>query len=86
MTTITGTTNIPLTIIDAEGVGYPCRCGEIHRGDYALEDKAMHECLHGVDHLAVIPVSDGTFQMLCPECGMSWRGEVFKEMDEEIVG
>ena len=47
---------------------YPCRCGQVHQGDFALYDYAHHNCFHdsplwdtGVDGL-----------LLCPDCGKAF--------------
>ena len=57
---------------------FPCRCGSTHRGDYAMEDWAHHNCFHG----PLLLMSDHGHdelknQLLCVQCG-----EVF-EMTRE---
>ena len=47
---------------------YPCRCGAIHRGDYAEEDYNHHNCLHDGDMWGI-----GKYQVVCSQCGASWR-------------
>jgi hypothetical protein len=47
---------------------YPCRCGETHRGDYALYDWGHHNCLHDSGELHAIAED----QFMCPECGKSF--------------
>jgi len=69
MTSAIGTTHI---YENGERV-WPCRCGKTHRGAYAQEDWAMHQCLHQAD-LMVSELSDGNYQVLCPDCGASWKG------------
>ncbi len=58
-------------IIDGKQA-YPCRCGETHRGDYALYDMMHHECFHDC---ALIWLADRA--VMCPQCGASWyvKGE-----------
>ena len=49
---------------------FPCRCGQIHQGDYAQEDYAHHECLH---EETLIQLAED--QVVCPACGASWQVE-----------
>lgn len=42
---------------------YPCRCGETHRGDYAVEDFLHHNCYHD----EFLRIGDG--QVVCTDCG-----------------
>ena len=49
---------------------YPCRCGEVHRGDYAIYDYGHHACFH--DSLLLLIADD---QALCPDCGKSFGFE-----------
>ena len=44
---------------------YPCRCGETHRGQYAAEDWAHHNCFHDDELL----VDAGDDQAMCSLCG-----------------
>lgn len=53
-------------------IGYPCRCGIDHSGDYALEDRNHHECFHDAT-LVYLPAGSDAPQVICPICGMSWR-------------
>jgi hypothetical protein len=46
---------------------YPCRCGEVHVGDYAEYDYGHHNCFHDI---ALYDAGHG--QLLCPECGKSF--------------
>ena len=41
----TGSETPIIYIEDGEQV-YPCRCGETHRGPYALYDYGHHTCFH----------------------------------------
>jgi hypothetical protein len=48
---------------------YPCRCGETHRGDYAIYEYGWHNCFHTSD---LLPVADDPTYVMCPECGQTW--------------
>lgn len=48
---------------------YPCRCGQIHRGDYAEYDFAHHECFHDSP---LIPNGDQS-DFLCADCGKAFH-------------
>jgi len=51
---------------------YPCRCGETHRGDYALYEFGHHECFHNAP-LLDMGTSDGIEGYLaCPDCGKTF--------------
>ena len=50
---------------------YPCRCGETHRGEYALHDYMHHNCLHDAP-LVDIGSDIGISQLICPVCGKVW--------------
>ena len=64
--------NSPTIYLNSDGRRiYPCRCGEVHQGDYAAEDYNHHNCLHETD-LWGEPIDEHTLQAICPECGMSW--------------
>lgn len=64
-------TNSKTTVIEDGKQVFPCRCGVTHRGDYAFEGWAHHDCLHDE------PLSRlGDDQAMCVLCG-----EVF-----DIVG
>ena len=57
--------------IDVNGDRFmPCRCGQIHRGDYAAEDWAHHNCFHdeGLAQDDVIPE-----QAICVACGQTFE-------------
>mgnify|MGYP001569414341 CR=1 FL=1 len=55
---------------------YPCRCGETHAGDYAIEDWNHHNCDHREWLLLPLPDqlpfrdTDECFAV-CEECGAS---------------
>ena len=55
---------------------YQCRCGETHRGEYAAEDWAHHNCFHGEG----LSVDAGDCEAICPLCG-----EVFKLVQRRLV-
>ena len=73
MATLLGTSAFTHYFEDGEEI-YPCRCGLVHRGDYAAYDFGHHNCFHETD-LIVEQNSDGKYQVICPDCGMSWLGE-----------
>ena len=60
---------------------YPCRCGNIHDGDYAAEDYAHHNCFHDCELVKMPKVGDlpdkpwqaGVEQVDCPDCGKIWE-------------
>lgn len=47
---------------------YPCRCGQVHRGDYALYEYGHHECFHRCE---LVTIDRG--YVMCPECGQTWN-------------
>ncbi len=53
---------------------YPCRCGETHRGDYALYDWGHHNCLHEGRLFLSEQVLEGAL-VICMECGLQWLAE-----------
>ena len=62
----TGTSSVTLWF-DANGnEEFPCHCGEIHRGDYALYDFLHHNCRHPEILAPDDLVPD---QLLCASCG-----------------
>lgn len=63
----TGACAFNIFIEDGEQV-FPCRCGKMHRGDHAVEDWLMHECLHDDNLIALAPDF-----VACPLCGQTWR-------------
>ncbi len=69
----TGTSNYTIQIEDGKQV-YPCRCGETHRGDYAIYDYGHHNC----DHPSPL-LHTGDGQLICPECGNVWFMEDVSE-------
>ena len=71
MNTKTEDSNVTIFFEDEGGQVYPCRCGEIHRGDYAIYDYGHHNCFHKTD-LIGLPAGKDKIQAICPECGMSW--------------
>lgn len=48
---------------------YPCRCGQTHRGNYALKDWLHHNCFHDGPLWELLPDDSGHF--ICSECGKS---------------
>jgi len=65
---ITGTTS-DTTYLDEKGNEvFPCRCGEVHEGDYACEEYLHHECLHDT---SLDDIGDGL--VICMDCGRTWR-------------
>lgn len=54
---------------------WPCRCGEVHRGDYAIYDYGHHNCRHeNYDlHWLSNPLEDGIWQVICAGCGNTWE-------------
>lgn len=42
---------------------FPCRCGETHRGDYAIYEFGHHNCFHEA------PLYHNEDGYVCPECG-----------------
>ena len=46
---------------------YPCRCGQMHKGDYACEDMMKHECIHDCALVRLTPDV-----VMCPLCAASW--------------
>lgn len=46
---------------------YPCRCGQTHRGDYALYDWAHHNCFHREPLILIAEDIPGYY--MCPSCG-----------------
>ena len=70
METVTSSDSQAIIVEGGERV-YPCRCGKTHRGDWAQEDFAHHNCLHE-DSLMGLPVNAQWIQAICTLCGMSW--------------
>ncbi|MFA7265749.1 MAG: hypothetical protein WC054_05505 [Candidatus Nanopelagicales bacterium] len=66
----TGHSNYTIYIEDGQEV-YPCRCGETHRGDYAIYDYGHHNCTHTAP-LVNIDITD---VLMCPQCGATFRVE-----------
>ena len=57
---------------DADGnEEFPCHCGEVHRGDYALYDFGHHVCLHR-GGLFVLNPEDAPDQLICGSCGQTF--------------
>ena len=53
---------------DSEGKEvFPCRCGETNQGEYASYAYGHHNCLHGMDLVAI-----GENHVMCLLCGMTW--------------
>jgi len=66
----TGSTDFTVLLENGRTI-YPCRCGEIHEGEYAFERWNHHNCFHNYDLIGV-PVDKSLIQAICPECGASW--------------
>ena len=66
---MTSTSGQAIYIEDGQQV-YPCRCGEIHRGDYACEQWNHHECFHR-SPLVDISAPDLPLRsyLICMDCG-----------------
>ena len=82
----TGQSNTTVVLENNERV-YPCRCGQVHRGDYAAEDYNHHNCLHEAT-LIGLPAGKNKIQAICPDCGMSWmvameKGFLWRSLNEE---
>ena len=71
----TGASDYTIYLEDGEQV-YPCRCGEIHRGDYAIYDHGHHTCYHDTDLLEL-----GRNQVVCPLCGKPWHVDDSMSLD-----
>jgi hypothetical protein len=71
----TKTINIKFDEFGNSEILYPCRCGEIHHGEYGAEDFAHHNCLHRCD-LMISPLEGACFQIICPICGASFIGRI----------
>lgn len=52
---------------------YPCRCGETHRGPYAVYDFGHHNCFH--DEPLQQLMTDDPDWLICPMCGKTFRVE-----------
>lgn len=74
MRAVTSSLNITEYYEDSRGI-YPCRCGEVHRGDYAAYDYYHHNCFHNEPLIEMLRFR----QVMCPLCG-----EVFDL--EEVKG
>ena len=66
MSVTTGTSAVT-HYFDEAGEYHPCRCGEQHRGPYAIEDWMMHNCFHTQE---LLQLQDGL--VLCVECGQAF--------------
>ena len=69
-TTGTATETATVTLEDGKEV-YPCRCGETHRGEYAIHDYMHHNCFHD-EPLLDIGSDIGISYWCCPICGKTW--------------
>ena len=67
----TGSSTITLYFEDGQEV-FPCRCGETHQPGY---DFGHHNCFHETD-LLLENNRDGSFQVICPDCGMAWSASL----------
>jgi len=73
LTQTTGT-NSHTMFFDADGnEEFPCRCGETHRGDYALYDYVHHNCFHTEDCLIDIGLPEVEGYLMCPNCGQTFH-------------
>ena len=68
-TIVTGSSSYTIHLENDQQV-YPCRCGEIHRGEYAIYEYGHHACFH--DSLLLLIADD---QAICPDCGKSFGWE-----------
>ncbi len=59
---------------------WPCRCGEVHRGDRAIYDWGHHNCRHENYELILL----GDDQLLCAGCGNVW--DMPEPQTQDIVG
>lgn len=68
-----GTANATSYLVDGEWA-YPCRCGVVHAGPYAMYDYGHHNCYHDSE-LVFLEAPD---YLMCPDCGkVFWAaGEV----------
>ena len=69
----TGTAAKTTTLEDGEEV-FPCRCGDTHRGPWAIYDYLHHNCYHE-EPLVDIGGEIGISYWACPICGKTWRVE-----------
>lgn len=60
------TNAVTVHVEDGERV-FPCYCGETHRGQYAAEDWAHHNCLHTSALMLIDAALSDVF--MCPDCG-----------------
>ena len=67
---ITGTANYTIEMENGEEI-HSCRCGQTHRGEYAVYKFGHHNCLHGYP----LAVYREAAMALCPGCGNSWEWE-----------
>lgn len=49
---------------------YPCRCGQTHKGDYAVYDWGHHNCFHN-EPLHVLDEAIPGY-LMCPSCGKTF--------------
>lgn len=53
---------------------FPCRCGEIHKGDYGIYDFGHHMCFHDVGLCWLLGPQEcpdpKEWSLMCPICGM----------------
>ena len=56
----------------------PCRCGQTHRGDYAIYDHGRHNCLHS-EPLMRFPEMDDWY--VCGECGETFTSVLVEDLD-----
>lgn len=56
---------------------YPCRCGETHRGDYALYTFGHHNCFHDAP---LMPLDFG--ELVCVDCGKVFQVSAKKAAPE----
>ncbi len=63
--------NSTVQYMDGNEQVWPCRCGQVHRGDYGQYDYGHHECFHdsGLVHL---DDNDPNY-LACPDCGKTFH-------------
>jgi hypothetical protein len=62
-------------------VGLRCRCGEIHHGEYFQESWFHHNCFHHAELVWLGMDSDGSFDLMCMDCGETFNAESIKNLE-----
>ena len=85
MTTTTGTEAETIILEDGKEV-YPCRCGDMHRGDYAFYDYMHHNCFHDEPLVDITTHRSDTRNptWMCPICGKVWATQGWEGYTEEV--